>query len=254
MSIYRRTTLRMPVWELAQLLLGLSIIPLLVGHVAGTWGAREFMDSEINYELVLIAIRSDSWLAIRQTLLLLVAWSHVMIGLHFFFRLFSWYTRGFLYLYPWAILVPLLVMLATVRVNIELDSQQTETTNKSNKYSDGNSYGGSYECKSESFGSDGQSDGYVSTPTKQTPTWTVNKIRDLILFSFYALLVLTLLSRAIKLRFQDKARSIVLRHISGHELKFKAGQTIFEVIRNNAIPHASNGLRLIKLELITMYE
>ena len=34
MSLYRRTTLRMPAWELAQLVLGLSIVPLLAGHVA----------------------------------------------------------------------------------------------------------------------------------------------------------------------------------------------------------------------------
>lgn len=237
MSLYRRTTLRMPIWELAQLTLGLSIIPLLAGHFSGTWGARELMDLEVNYEFVLNAIRGDSWLTIRQTLLLLVAWSHVMIGLHFFFRLFSWYTRGFLYLYPWAILVPLLVVLAMGRVDIELDSQQAETTNEADGYSYGNSSSDSYnDSYGDSYGQYGQ---YGSTAAKSSPTWTVNKLRNLILFSFYGLLILTLVARAIKLHFQDKIGSIALKHISGHELKFKPGQTILEVIRNNAIPHAS---------------
>jgi len=35
-SLYRRTTLRMPVWEAAQLVLGLCVPPLLIGHVIGT--------------------------------------------------------------------------------------------------------------------------------------------------------------------------------------------------------------------------
>lgn len=255
MSLYRRTTLRMPIWELAQLTFGLSIIPLLAGHIAGTWGARELMDLEVDYEFVLNAIRGDYWLTIRQTLLLLVAWTHVMIGLHFFFRLFTWYTKGFLSLYPWAILVPLLVVLAMGRVDIELDNLKAETTSKSNGYSYGNSssdgsaygsgdsYGDSYEdsysSKNESSDSYGQYDRYGSTPSKSGPIWTVNKFRDLILYCFYGLLILTLLARAIKLRFQDRVGSIALKHISGHELKFKAGQTILEVIRNNSIPHAS---------------
>src|SRR5918994_6200115 len=32
-SLYRRSTLRMPLWEAAQLLLGLAVPPLLVAHV-----------------------------------------------------------------------------------------------------------------------------------------------------------------------------------------------------------------------------
>src|SRR5512146_2234307 len=35
-SLYRRTTLRMPVWEAAQLALGLSVPPLLIAHIVGT--------------------------------------------------------------------------------------------------------------------------------------------------------------------------------------------------------------------------
>src|SRR5690242_17852326 len=35
-SLYRRTTLRMPFWEAAQLVLGLLIPPLLIGHIIGT--------------------------------------------------------------------------------------------------------------------------------------------------------------------------------------------------------------------------
>ena len=48
MSLYRRSTLSIPAWELAQRVMGLSIIPLLAGHVAATWGARVLMGFDIN--------------------------------------------------------------------------------------------------------------------------------------------------------------------------------------------------------------
>ena len=35
-SLYRRTTLRMPAWEAAQLVLGLLVPPLLLGHIVAT--------------------------------------------------------------------------------------------------------------------------------------------------------------------------------------------------------------------------
>src|SRR5215210_2041465 len=35
-SLYRRTTLRMPFWEAAQLAFGLMVPPLLIGHVIGS--------------------------------------------------------------------------------------------------------------------------------------------------------------------------------------------------------------------------
>src|SRR5918996_5196581 len=35
-SLYRRSTLRMPLWEALQLGLGLAIPPLLIAHIAGT--------------------------------------------------------------------------------------------------------------------------------------------------------------------------------------------------------------------------
>src|SRR5438105_14272848 len=35
-SLYRRTTLRMPLWEAAQLVLGLAIPPPIIAHIGGT--------------------------------------------------------------------------------------------------------------------------------------------------------------------------------------------------------------------------
>jgi adenylate cyclase len=226
MSLYRRTTLRMPRWEFAQLLLGLSIIPLLAGHVAATWGARVLMGFDINYEFALSGILTDNWKLARQGLLLLVAWSHVVIGLHFFLRLFPWYRNWKLHLYPVSILLPLLVMLSMLRIGIELEVWQ--------QGSERPIYLDSYR-EEISF----QENGMVSV-TRIPREKPANEIfGDGILVSFYGLLLLTLAARALRDRTRKRNSGVTIKHINGQVLNGMPGQTILEIIRNHSIPHAS---------------
>ena len=226
MSLYRRTTLRMPRWELAQLVLGLSILPLLAGHVAATWGARVLMDFDINYEYALTGILSNNWLVFRQSLLLLVAWSHVVIGLHFFFRLFSWYRGWALYLYPVVILMPLLVVLSMIRVGIELEVWQQDPDKPvyTDRYRD-------------DYGLQIDSDNDIEETKSIKPANEI--LRDGLLYSFYGLLILILAARIFRAKTQNNSGSVTVKHINGRVLKGMPGQTILEIIRNHSIPHAS---------------
>ena len=226
MSLYRRTTLRMPRWELAQLLLGLSIVPLLAGHVAATWGARVLMGFDINYEYALSGMLTNNWKLARQGLLLLVAWSHVVIGLHFFLRLFPWYRDWKLHLYPLSILLPLLVVLSMLRIGIELGVWQ--------QGSERPAYLDSYR---ENISL--QKDGNVSV-TEIPADKTANEIfGDSILISFYGLVLLTLTARALRDGTRKRNSGVMIKHINGQILAGKPGQTILEIIRSHSIPHAS---------------
>ena len=75
-SLYGRSTLRMPVWEAAQMLLGLAIPPLLIGHIVGTRLTWTMLDHNIDYERVVGLLWSSEWNITRQSLLLLVVWAH----------------------------------------------------------------------------------------------------------------------------------------------------------------------------------
>jgi adenylate cyclase len=226
MSLYRRTTLRMPIWEFAQLILGLSIVPLLAGHVAATWGARVLMDFDINYEYALTGILGNNWVLVKQSLLLMVAWAHVVIGLHFFFRLFSWYRGWSLHLYPVAILMPLLVVLSMLRVGIELEVWQN--VGEEPVYSD--RYRDDYGLNSE-----------LSNAVAEIPLIKpANEIlRDGVLIAFYGLLILTLVSRMARDTKQNKTGGVTIQHVNGQVINGKPGQTILEIIRSHSIPHAS---------------
>ena len=226
LSLYRRTTLRMPTWELSQLVLGLSIVPLLAGHIAATWGARVLMGFDINYEYSLSGILSNDWVLARQVLLLLVAWSHVVIGLHFFLRLFYWYRGWKLHLYPVVILIPLLVILSLGRVGIELEVWQPDADVPPllDRY------------QKDIILPEDNAESAAKIPSEKP----ANEIlRDGILITFYGLLLLTLAARAFREKTKKRKSDVVIKHINGQVLKGIPGQTILEIIRNHSIPHAS---------------
>jgi adenylate cyclase len=226
MSLYRRTTLRMPTWELAQLVLGLSIVPLLAGHIAATWGARVLMGYDINYEYSLSGILGNDWVLAKQSLLLIVAWSHVVIGLHFFLRLFRWYRGWKIHLYPVVILIPLLVVLSMGRIGMELgvwhpDADITPVLDRNQK---------DFILPEDNH----------ETAAKIPSEKPANEIlRDGILIAFYGLLLLTLAARAFRETTKKRNSDIIIKHINGQVLKGIPGQTILEIIRNHSIPHAS---------------
>ena len=111
-SIYLRRTLRMPGWEALQTGLGLTIPLLLVDHVVGTQIANEFYGFEDSYTaLVLLFWVLKPELAVWQSILLLVAWVHGCMGIHYWLRMQPWYARIRMVLYTLAVLLPVLALL-----------------------------------------------------------------------------------------------------------------------------------------------
>jgi len=110
--IYRRRTLRMPLWEATQIVLGLAVPPLLAAHVVGTRLAHTLYSTDDPYTRVLLALWVvNPWAGFRQSVLLLIAWAHGCVGLHFWLRLRPWYRRSFPVILSAWMLVPLLAWL-----------------------------------------------------------------------------------------------------------------------------------------------
>src|SRR3954451_9128066 len=109
-SLYRRTTLRMPVWEAAQLVLGLCVPPLLIGHVVGTRFSWWLLGHNIGYERVVGLLWSEWPVALRQSFLLIVAWAHLCFGLHYWLRLRPWYPNVRPAAFAAALLIPALAL------------------------------------------------------------------------------------------------------------------------------------------------
>lgn len=128
-SIWRRHTLRMRRWEWAQMLLGLSIPFLLAEHVIGTRAASLLYGTDPDYRMVLLV----HWGAgpvpwVLQATLLIVAWVHGCLGLHYWLRTKPGYTRCAPTLLALATLIPGLSLAGYVSAGLDIMSLARDPT------------------------------------------------------------------------------------------------------------------------------
>jgi len=210
-SLYRRTTLRMPLWEAAQLVLGLCVPPLLIGHVVGTRFNWWLLGHTIGYERVVGLLWSESWSIARQSLLLLVVWAHLCFGLHYWLRLKRWYPAVQPLAFAAALLVPALALAGF--------------------YSAGFSLWPTVERVGGMLKFDLELAGMSVEERARLATW-----REGLLLAFWALLAATLLARWLRTRVGATYR---LRLSSGRTITAPVGRSILEALRDEGIPHAS---------------
>ena len=212
--LWRRSTLRMPVWEAAQLVLGLLVVPLIAGHATGTRGSQELLGVDADYPLVLGAIWTDDFHLARQTALLLVVWLHVVVGLHFWLRLRSWYARALPYLYATALLLPVLSLLGFAESGLEIRRLIVEEGAAETIFAEVNA---------------------VDPAARER----VEGLDDRIVLVFGLALGATLIARWRRLRSQARGRRYRLHHANGRTLDVPVGCSVLEAVRRSGIPHAS---------------
>src|SRR5687767_13468423 len=210
-SLYRRTTLRMPMWEALQLALGLAIPPLLIAHVVGTRVTWTLLGHHVDYERVVGLLWSTHWSAIRQSLLLLVVWGHVCFGLHYWLRLKRWYQNAQPLVFAVALLVPALALAGFASAGFYL-WPSVESVGGMQKYN---------------------VDLAAMTPQERAhiADWRMG-----LEWAFWILLGGTLLARWLRSRIGATYR---VRHASGRVITAPVGRSILEAIRDEGLPHAS---------------
>ncbi|MBL8700610.1 MAG: adenylate/guanylate cyclase domain-containing protein [Alphaproteobacteria bacterium] len=112
-AVYARRRLwPMPVADALQLVLGLSIIPLLAGHAIGTRLGGEWFKVYYShtYVLVNLGVLAPSEIALRHGLALIVAWGHGCIGMYHWLRLKPGWPRWQPYAFAVALLLPTLAL------------------------------------------------------------------------------------------------------------------------------------------------
>jgi adenylate cyclase len=117
-KLYRRRSLKMPAWEILQVVLGLLIPFWLVVHIVGTRGVHEFFGADDSYAFVLNVLWPAG--ASRQSMLVILVWLHGCIGLHFWLRLRPWYRKIQPVLLALAVLLPTLSLMGFIDGGREL--------------------------------------------------------------------------------------------------------------------------------------
>jgi adenylate cyclase len=213
-ALYRRRTLRMPAWEASQLTLGLLVPPLLVWHVVGTRLAHEVAGTQTSYTLVVLVLSQlDPIAGLRQVVVLLVAWIHGCIGLHFWLRLRPWYPRLARALFSGFLLVPVLALLGFAAAGQEVSRRAREP-------------------------------GFVQTVIREarlpSPAQreVLGQVARAIFWGDLGAIALVLAARAIR-EHRRRRQGVRIEYPGGREVLVPAGFTILEASRFAGLPHAS---------------
>jgi adenylate cyclase len=214
-ALFRRTTLRMPWWEALQLTFGLLIPPLIAIHVIGTRVSPWLLGFDVDYPWILYVQWSNARPLVQQPLLVLVVWIHLLVGLHYWLRLKSWYPRALPLLYALAVLLPVLALLGFARAGTEVLELATDPAMKSAITAGWND---------------------ASRAQRQF----VLGLEPKALWTMAVLLVLVLAAREVRRQLRRRRKLFyALVHPTAGSISARADQSILEALRDAGIPHAS---------------
>lgn len=213
-SLYKRRTLRLARWESAQLLLGLAVPLLLVGHVIGTRLNQSLHGFDVTYPYVLTAIWSSDWLRVKQVLLVVAVWLHLCVGVHYWWRNKRWYPLARPWLYAGAVLVPALSVLGFVRGSLDVQAALAADA----------------LLRAETFS------GWRAAPADSKRLLiAVNQWAP---WGFAGLVLVVLAGRALRRRREARGPTVRIEHPE-RPVSARAGQTVLEALRAAGIAHAS---------------
>ncbi|WP_209017501.1 adenylate/guanylate cyclase domain-containing protein [Roseibium aggregatum] len=198
----RRTTLKMPAWEFIQLVLGLYIPWSLIPHIGTTVGLAKEFGFNPSYHQMLTILWPDE--AFMQSVLLLVVWTHAMIGLHFWLRLYPFYMRLKVAALAFAVALPSLALWGFV----EGARRLALTENVKVKV------------------------------TRDQWDW-IHDLVDQLQAVVFGLIAASLLAILFRYLANLRARRLTITYPGGLSVKAQPGATLLEISRMNDVPIAS---------------
>ena len=211
-KLFRARHLRMPLWEAAQQVLGLTIPFLLAVHAIATLGLHLKFGVDPTYPFLLWEI----WQApVQQTVLLAVVWVHGCIGIHFWLRIRPWYRHCIPFAYAAALLIPVCAFLGTAvggRDTLVLAGADPDWV--SAMIRDAN------------------------IPGPETAEW-VYALEGTVLDAAWIVVGLLVVWRGARTFLAARRRRVRITYPDGQAVGVSPGTTVLEASRQAGIPHAS---------------
>ncbi|WP_271523498.1 adenylate/guanylate cyclase domain-containing protein [Bradyrhizobium sp. CCBAU 53380] len=214
-ALYQRRQFRWRTIEPLQLVLGLSIPALVMGHVIGVRLGYTLYDHQKLYpqELYLFFVAAPGRLW-QMTILLLIAWVHGCIGIFFWLRLKPFFTRAAPYLLAAAVLIPTLALLGIYQggrsVAIESGDGEWRTHNLTRRQ--------------------------VGTVAEGN---TLDRIAGGLTVGYFGLLGLVLVARGARALRERRGGMIALSYGNGKTVRVPKGLSVLEASLRHNVPHAS---------------
>jgi len=215
-TLFLLRTIRLPVWHLAQITLGIAIPFLLIGHVVPTRFAHELTGAPATYTHELLILWVDfPDLALKQWIFMLIVWSHACIGLQYVLRLKSWFRRWMFPIFALAILIPAAASAGYLRAGLDIMELASDPAVLA-------------EVRALiQFPEDAAWESLVTTA-------------DILLYTYLGLLALTVILRGTRwLGDRRRARCKVTYQPGGKAITVIPGASVLETSRSSGIEHAS---------------
>jgi adenylate cyclase len=215
-ALWQRRSLRLRVSELSQIILGFAIPILLARHVVGTRIADNFFHTDTGYYAYLLwlyFVRVPEY-GYLQMLVLVVAWAHAMIGLHFWLRVRPWYAR----LQPAALVIAVLVPVLSLLGMIEAGRQVIALAADPN-------------WTREAFAR-------MTLPSPET-RGALEAIIDGLSWFFGGVVAAVLVARFIRYFWRRRHGLVRIGYPDGRFVEVTPGTSVLEASRIAGIPHAS---------------
>jgi adenylate cyclase len=213
LKLYRRRSLRMPPWEIAQIGLGLLIPFWLTVHVVGTFGIHQRFGVEDDYVYLLDLLWPGG--AGRQSLMLLIVWLHGCIGIHFWLRIRPWYPVAKPLLFAAALLLPTLSLIGFVNGGREVEALAAADP--------------AWLAAQAAAG---------DWPDAAEQAW-IYRTEDQLLLGFAVMLLAVALGRGMRALRQRYRGQVRLRYPGGIRVAVAPGTSVLEASRSVGLPHAS---------------
>jgi adenylate cyclase len=214
-ALYERRMVHWTGSELAQLLLGLAVPPLLVSHLVGTRIAFAAYGLDKGYAQVLYAFWVASpYLGLVQIALLIVAWTHGCMGIRFWFRLRPWFARVSGVLLAAAVLLPVLALLGYLQSGREVVALAADPAWRAGALTPD------------------RVNGFAQN------LWLTNLRDDFLIFDGGAIL-LVLLGRLVRAQLERRGQRYTVTYPDGKRQTVPVGFTVLEASQLANIPHAS---------------
>lgn len=211
-GLHARRSLRMPVWEALQILLGLAIPLFLTLHLLGTRIVHEVFGVTDSYAFVLLATWPEAW---RQVLLVVLVWSHGCLGLHGWLRLRAWYAAAAPWMLAIALVLPTLALAGYVAGAREMVTLLARDPAVIAAMADAQAW-----------------------PDPETVAWVHRRERE-ILAILGVVLALILIARGLRRRREGRGRVVRITYPGARTVAVAPGTSVLEASRQNGIGHAS---------------
>ncbi len=207
-----RLTWKMPLWEAAQIVSGLSIPLFLITHVVFNRGAASLAGTSDTYAFELANIWPG--LALEHGALLLAVWVHGCIGIQHWLSLAPWYPQARQLLFALAVALPV-----TALAGFSVAGRQVATEV---------SAPGAWERLQT-----------VSRAPQGAALDRLTTLHDRLRQTFLALLGLALLVPVVRIVRRATGARVEVTYRGGPTVRVAPGPTLLEISRMKDVPHAS---------------